>query len=198
MYYYWQGYKKDDFDKSIVILLKEVIEDFTPDIIHIFGTESNLGHIIGETDVPCVVHIQGILSTVLNVYKLEEESRVVRKDTQGKASFKTIRKNLWKFIYSEIESYSHFDVTITDRYHGTIFSLCAGTPVVIIKTTDHKVITGADWFKDIYDDYVYVAKDLEDAIRISQKILKSNLAHTLRPYFKTEYYDKLKSLFEQR
>ena len=68
LYYYWQGYKKDVFDKSIVILLKEVIEDFSPDIIHIFGTESNLGHIIGETDVPCVVHIQGILSTVLNVY----------------------------------------------------------------------------------------------------------------------------------
>lgn len=68
LYYYWQGYKKDVFDKSIVILLKEVIEDFTPDIIHIFGTESNLGYIIGETDVPCVVHIQGILSTVLNVY----------------------------------------------------------------------------------------------------------------------------------
>lgn len=88
--------------------------------------------------------------------------------------------------------------TITDRYHGTIFSLCAGTPVVIIKTTDHKVTTGADWFNGIYDDYVYVAKDLENAIRISQKILKSNLAHTFRPYFKTEYYDKLKSLFEQR
>lgn len=68
LYYYWQGYKKDVFDKSIVILLKEVIEDFSPDIIHIFGTESNLGYIIGETDVPCVVHIQGILSTVLNVY----------------------------------------------------------------------------------------------------------------------------------
>lgn len=68
LYYYWQGYKKDVFDKSIVILLKEVIEDFSPDIIHIFGTESNLGYIIGETDVPCVVHIQGILSSVVDVY----------------------------------------------------------------------------------------------------------------------------------
>lgn len=51
---------------------------------------------------------------------------------------------------------SHYKVVITDRYHGTIFSLIANTPVIIIKSTDHKVTTGADWFKGIYDDYVYV------------------------------------------
>lgn len=68
LYYYWHGYKKDVFDDSIKNPIQNVINDFSPDIIHIFGTESNLGYIIGETDVPCVVHIQGILSTVLNVY----------------------------------------------------------------------------------------------------------------------------------
>ena len=127
---------------------------------------------------------------------LEKTTTVHRKDTQGKAPFKTIRKNLQHFIEEEIESYSHFDVTITDRYHGTIFSLCAGTPVIILKTTDHKVTTGADWFKGIYDDYVYVAKDLADAIEIYDQLMQKKISHKLKPHMKNEYYDKLKSLFE--
>ena len=122
---------------------------------------------------------------------------VVQKDTQGKATVQSIRKNLQQFIEKEIDSYSTFDVTITDRYHGTIFSLCAGTPVIIIKTTDHKVTTGADWFKGVYDDYVYVAEDLDDAYCIAKNVLSKNLSHKLAPYYKSEYYDKLKALFEK-
>ena len=122
--------------------------------------------------------------------------RVQQKDTQSNATITQIRSNLKKYIESEIESYSHFKVTITDRYHGTIFSLCAGTPVIIIKTTDHKVTTGADWFKGVYDEYVYVANGLEDAYQKAKEMMLKDLDNTLLPYFKTEYYDKLKDLFE--
>lgn len=128
--------------------------------------------------------------------KLKKTDSVHRKDTQSKASYKKIIKDLKNFIYNEIESYSHFEVTITDRYHGTIFSLCAGTPVIIIKTNDHKVTTGADWFKGVYDDYVYVAKDLDDAYDIYKTVKAKQLTHKLEPHFKKEYYDKLKTLFE--
>lgn len=121
---------------------------------------------------------------------------VLQKDTQGDSSVKEIREKLQLFIEQEIESYSKFEVTITDRYHGTIFSLCAGTPVIIIKTTDHKVTTGADWFKGVYDDFVYVASDLNDAYNISLSIIKEKRVNQLKPYFKEKYYDKLKELFE--
>lgn len=122
--------------------------------------------------------------------------RVQQKDTQSNATITQIRSNLKKYIEAEIESYSHFKVTITDRYHGTIFSLCAGTPVIIIKTTDHKVTTGADWFKGVYDEYVYVANDLEDAYQKAKDMMLKDLDNKLLPYFKTEYYDKLKDVFE--
>lgn len=131
------------------------------------------------------------------VFELEKTTTVYRKDTQSKASFKTIRENLQQFIEEEIESYSHFDVTITDRYHGTIFSLCAGTPVIIIKTTDHKVTTGADWFKGIYDDYVYVAKDLDEAVSLYKEVINKKLNHKLQPKMKSLYYDKLRELLEK-
>ena len=122
--------------------------------------------------------------------------QVMQKDTQAKATILQIRSDLQHHIEAEIESYSHFKVTITDRYHGTIFSLCAGTPVIIIKTTDHKVITGANWFKGVYDDYVYVAEDLNDAYNHAIEIMGKALKNLLPAYFKESYYDKLKELFE--
>ena len=129
--------------------------------------------------------------------KLEADGvSVFRKDTQSKATIKQIRKNLQGHIEAEIESYSHYKVTITDRYHGTIYSLCAGTPVIIIKTTDHKVTTGADWFKGVYDDYVYVAKDLDEAYSLFFKLQEISLENKLKPHMKTAYYDRLRSIFE--
>lgn len=133
------------------------------------------------------------------VNKLSVDTSVVEKDTQGLVHYEKIRSNLSYYIWNEIESYSHFKVTITDRYHGTIFSLCAGTPVIIIKTTDHKVTTGADWFKGVYDDYVYVAKDLEDAYLQAMVILNSDkYTNNLSPFFKSHYYDHLKGIFEKK
>ncbi|WP_320939140.1 polysaccharide pyruvyl transferase family protein, partial [Lysinibacillus capsici] len=89
-----------------------------------------------------------------------------------------------------------FEVVVTDRYHGTIFALAAGTPVVIIKTNDHKVVTGADWFKGIYDEYIYIANDLDDAFQIVLSIRKKHLDYRLQPVFVAKYYDKLKAIFE--
>lgn len=39
----------------------KVIEQVRPDIIHVFGTELDYGLICGFTDIPVVIHIQGIL-----------------------------------------------------------------------------------------------------------------------------------------
>lgn len=119
---------------------------------------------------------------------LDEVSMV---DTTIKTHYTKIRKNLPKFVSDQIEMFSCYRVTITDRYHGTIFSLAANTPVIVIKTTDHKVVTGADWFKGVYDDSVFVAESLEHAYELAGKILKNYNYPILRSYFKEKYYDRL-------
>ncbi|MBV5315330.1 MAG: glycosyltransferase [Prolixibacteraceae bacterium] len=48
--------------------LENIIKDFNPDLIHVFGTESWLCYASTLTDVPCVVHIQGLLQPYLNAY----------------------------------------------------------------------------------------------------------------------------------
>lgn len=107
-------------------------------------------------------------------------------------------KEAEKWIYSEIDTYSKYKVMVTDRYHGTILSLVAGTPVIIIKTKDHKVTTGADWFKGVYDNHVYLANNLEEAYNLVKKIYERPYVYTsLPPYFEENYYAKLPELFKE-
>ena len=131
------------------------------------------------------------------IEKCNSIADVKRLDTTKSGNVKAVVTAAEKYIYSEIEEYSKYRVMITDRYHGTILSLVAGTPVIIIKTTDHKVTTGADWFKGIYDDHVFLAEDLNDAFEIAEKIYKRNEYPILEPYFEKEYYDKLPGLFKE-
>lgn len=105
---------------------------------------------------------------------------------------KDLRTNLEEVIYENIKKMAQYKCVITDRYHGTIFSLCANTPVIIIKSNDYKVTSGANWFKGIYDKYVYVAKDLEDAYHKAKEICNCFKYIQLQPYFEQEYYNKLK------
>ncbi len=136
-------------------------------------------------------------------YYSDEELAVLENKCKAFASIdrtdttkgKEVVKEAEKFIFSEIEYYSKFKVMITDRYHGTILSLVAGTPVIIIKTTDHKVVTGADWFKGVYDDYVYLANDLNEAYELAKQIYLRKEYKTLESCFEENYYDKLPDIF---
>jgi exopolysaccharide biosynthesis predicted pyruvyltransferase EpsI len=129
--------------------------------------------------------------------KCHKLCKVDKTDTTKPGRTSDILKNAEEYIKREIDTYAHYELIITDRYHGTILSLVAGTPVIIIKTTDHKVTTGAEWFHGVYDDYVYVAGSLEDAYILVEQILRKPLDHNLQPYFEKEYYDKLPVIFEQ-
>jgi exopolysaccharide biosynthesis predicted pyruvyltransferase EpsI len=129
--------------------------------------------------------------------KLEQITNVYISDTTIKDSYKTIRKNLKTYIENVIEDYSKYELIITDRYHGTIFSLAANTPVIVIKTNDHKVVTGLDWFNGIYDDHAMLAESLDHALELAKKVLESKLDVKLKPFYDDKYNNELKPLFEK-
>lgn len=52
--------------KYYITRFKNVIEDFNPDIIHVFGSELYMGLVAMATNRPLVLHIQGILNTCYN------------------------------------------------------------------------------------------------------------------------------------
>ena len=129
--------------------------------------------------------------------KLSEITSVDITDTTKKGNIKKIVKNAEDLIKNEILAYSKYKVVITDRYHGTIFSLIGNTPVVIIKTTDHKVTTGAKWFKGAYDKQVYVATSLDDAFDKSKQYLEENIHFPTGQYYKKNYYDILPEIWNE-
>ncbi len=115
-------------------------------------------------------------------------------DTTINVPFSEIKKDIGHFLELEIERYSKYRLIITDRYHGTIFSLIANTPVVVLKTNDHKVTTGVQWFENVYEGGVYLAMSLDEAYLLAEQILGREKDHSHAPYFKEAYYDGLKSM----
>lgn len=53
--------KWDFFVAKLLPQAKKIINDFKPDIIHIFGTEWPFGQIVKLTKIPVVIHIQGAI-----------------------------------------------------------------------------------------------------------------------------------------
>ncbi|MCF0055162.1 glycosyltransferase [Dyadobacter sp. CY356] len=58
----------DKYDGIETNAYKQVVDDFKPDVIHIFGSEQGFGLIHKVTDIPIVIHIQGILGPYLNAF----------------------------------------------------------------------------------------------------------------------------------
>ena len=64
--FYLGGYKREG--KTYLLETLDVINDFKPDLIHIFGIESPFAFMVGYTDIPVVIHLQGILNPCHNSF----------------------------------------------------------------------------------------------------------------------------------
>lgn len=132
------------------------------------------------------------------IRQFDDIEKCDRLDTTIHVEPDVIRSNLKKFIEDYFKKFSHYRLIITDRYHGTIFSLISNTPVIVIKTKDHKVKTGVDWFKGIYDDQVFFADTLEEVKSIADKIINGHVYQKNSDYFEKEYYAKLRDKIEKQ
>lgn len=65
---YYKNWKHEIESEYQLEKLLFTIQDFKPDIIHIFGTESMFGYITKHTDVPVVIHLQGLINPCINAW----------------------------------------------------------------------------------------------------------------------------------
>lgn len=64
---YYGGYKKIS-PRKYLYQIEKIIQDFNPNIIHLFGMENPMATILGHTNIPVVVHLQGLLSPYDNAF----------------------------------------------------------------------------------------------------------------------------------
>ncbi|KAA8482025.1 exopolysaccharide biosynthesis predicted pyruvyl transferase EpsI [Arcticibacter tournemirensis] len=113
-------------------------------------------------------------------------------DTTIKASYEDIMYKKEAILNEMLERFAHYKLIITDRYHGTIFSLIASTPVIVLSSADHKLSSGVKWFPESFGAYVKFAETLNDAYEMAQDMLGEEYTHKLPSYFQDNYYAVLK------
>lgn len=109
-------------------------------------------------------------------------------DTTINAPLKEIRNHLETVLMKEIGRFARYEVTVTDRYHGTIFSLIAGTPVIVLNSSDHKLSSGVKWFPESFSQHVFFANTLQEVPPLIEQIIESGAKPSLPPYFQEHYF----------
>lgn len=116
--------------------------------------------------------------------------RTIKCDTTIKADIWMWANHREELIKKMLRKMASYQVIITDRYHGTIFSQIVNTPVIVISSTDHKLSSGVKWFpKETFGKNISFAKTLDEAYDKSQEILKRNgKTFPNPPYFREKFY----------
>lgn len=96
------------------------------------------------------------------------------------------RENREKEFISALSLFRKHKFTITDRFHGVIFSVITKTPCIVLKTVDHKLTDSIKWFKNL--NYVFYVEDLKQLPKAMED------ASSIQ-YFNTEEWDE--SYFSQ-
>lgn len=129
--------------------------------------------------------------------KLSVIDSVTISDTTIPMKGEEVTKNREEILMSVWKDYSKYRVIITDRYHGTIFSLIANTPVIVLSSSDHKLSSGVKWFPDSFNGYVQYVDQLDYLVDEVKKIYSTDYEYSLPLYFNENYYNKLKGYIEE-
>lgn len=130
---------------------------------------------------------------------LNRIAKTTQTDTNFKMNRNEMRRHRKDVVLNMIQHFSKYEVVVTDRYHGVIFSLIAGRPVVVLPTFGHKVTSGLAWFPEEHKEYVIYVKDyenVEEIVHIVKEVYDRKLRGKLPSYFKEKYYDHLMDYIE--
>ncbi|MCZ9888763.1 polysaccharide pyruvyl transferase family protein [Brachyspira hyodysenteriae] len=71
--------------------------------------------------------------------------------------FKIERENI---VINQLKNISKYNICITDRFHGAIFSYITNTPCIVFKSLYHKIEYGLEWIKE--SDSISYISDNDD------------------------------------
>ncbi len=123
--------------------------------------------------------------------KLEQMKSTLGKDSMLSRADTNIKKhvspeNRIREIQRLVDRISTHEVMITDRFHGVVFSILAGTPCIVLRSLDHKIVEGVKWFRDV--EGVFYAENIKD---VPMLVEKAKAVGRIAPPDFTHYFDEL-------
>lgn len=143
------------------------------------------------------LYSQSVLSELIGRYKTRVPVKVIdttKKDINPNDADDVLRAE----VRAQIEEFAQYQVTVTDRFHGMILSLAAGTPVVVLATNDHKVTAGAKWFQGERPFRVRVVDSIEEVEPLVDDFLTNRDEERPDDCFRRMFYLDLPDLLEER
>lgn len=107
---------------------------------------------------------------------LKENYEVVDNTDLSEGNFYDEKYLLGK-VFETLDLFSKYELVVTDRLHGMIFSFITETPCIAMKNYNHKVESFYDWFDDV--DYIELSKEVED---LEEKALKLKGINPVKPH----------------
>lgn len=106
---YLKSLKRVNSQKNNVNFYLEIISHFKPDIIEVFGTESDFGLIIKKINIPVIIHIQGVLGVCYHsneaIYSTFKKYDVLKQSSEiVKLDLFTYIKNYFRLLKSKREN----------------------------------------------------------------------------------------------
>ena len=93
-------------------------------------------------------------------------------------------------VISMLNQFKRAKIVITDRMHGMIFAAITGTPCVVLKSLDKKILGTYQWLKDIKSIKLIESSTIEE-INIAMSMLE-NENTDIRIKFEHDYWKEIK------
>jgi len=91
-----------------------------------------------------------------------------------------------------LETVRRFDVVVTDRFHGLIFSVVCRKPCVALHSSGHKMIGGYEWLRDL--PFVRFAQTPDDIPELVEQCL--GIEDRRVPDWNALYFDRIPDLLD--
>lgn len=75
------------------------------------------------------------------------------------------RKERSKVIEDTLALFDQHEAVVTDRFHGVIFGVLLGKPVVVLPTVDHKLVSAIEWFSDVENVVLSSAENAHEDLK---------------------------------
>lgn len=181
---------KESFPRNRVLLLPDIVFDYPIERLSLSKPNSKSVGFCFRDDVEKKISNQEVKSfeyfCIQNGYQVKKTSTSILPDID----FRKI-ENTTKVVDAKIREFSNYELLVTDRLHGVIFSMLAGTPCIALENLNYKVKGLVETWLSQYPN-IRLLEDSADFESYFHNIVGKHLKYSKKSY--NAYFDELANI----